>query len=158
MMRKSLSITRGSVLLAFFLILAGSAVSVPAAGARGDALSQENSLSEFAELPAAGKRIKIDESITFVYEFTEKPRLGTAILKIQVFDKEEKTNIFKIIGRTDMPSMAGAHESGDQEFKLNKKDDYLLPITIVMPGEWEVKLTFLKDGELFFRGSFRFDV
>ncbi len=28
------------------------------------------------------------------------------------------------------------------EFKLNKKNDYLLPIHIVMPGEWEVKLTF----------------
>jgi predicted metalloprotease len=54
--------------------------------------------------------------------------------------------------------MKGAHESGDQPFKLSQKGDYLLPINIVMPGGWEVRLTLLKDGKVIFKGSHQFDV
>lgn len=80
-------------------------------------------------------------------------------MKIQVFDKAgTKSAPFKLTGRYDMPSMSGAHDSGDQEFKLNKKNDYLLPVSIVMPGDWEIKLTFYKDGSPVFRGIFKFDV
>ena len=39
-----------------------------------------------------------------------------------------------------------------------KKGDYLLPINIVMPGDWEVRLTVLKEGKVIFRGSYQFDV
>jgi hypothetical protein len=44
------------------------------------------------------------------------------------------------------------------EFKLNRKNDYLMPINIVMPGEWEVRLTFLKDGDPVFFGRINFNV
>jgi predicted metalloprotease len=54
--------------------------------------------------------------------------------------------------------MKGAHETGDRPFKLSKKGDYLLPIDIVMPGDWEIRLTLLKDGKVIFRGSYQFDV
>jgi hypothetical protein len=57
-----------------------------------------------------------------------------------------------------MPSMRGAHDSGDVDFKLNKKNDYLLPVNIVMPGDWEVRVTFLKDGKPVFHGGITFDV
>jgi hypothetical protein len=76
-----------------------------------------------------------------------------------VFDQAEQKNAsFEVVGRYDMPTMNGAHDSGDQEFKLNKKNDYLLPVNIVMRGEWEVKLTFLKNGMPVFRGFFQFNV
>jgi len=29
---------------------------------------------------------------------------------------------------------------------------------VVMPGEWEVKLTFIKDKKVIYRGKFRFNV
>jgi hypothetical protein len=54
--------------------------------------------------------------------------------------------------------MRGAHETGDRYFKLSRNGDYLLPIDIVMPGDWEIRLTILKDGKVIFRGSYQFDV
>lgn len=145
--------------LAFFLGTAGIwPVLLAAEGAlvQHPLTAEDN---EFQDLPSAGKKCWLDETTYFVYEFTEKPQMGTAILRIQVFNKSgEKNSSFKIMGRYDMPSMAGAHDSGDQEFKLNKKNDYLLPVSIVMPGEWKVKVTFLKEESPRFRGRFKFNV
>jgi hypothetical protein len=57
-----------------------------------------------------------------------------------------------------MPSMRGAHETGDRPFALSKKGDYLLPINIVMPGDWEIRVTILKAGKVTFRGRYNFDI
>jgi len=110
-------------------------------------------------LPGSGKKCWIGEKYYFTYKFVEKPKLGTAILKIQLFDKggDRFTNL-EIAGNSGMPSMGGAHDSGEVLFKLNKKGDYLLPVNIVMPGEWEVRLTFTKDKKVIYRGSFKFNV
>ena len=113
----------------------------------------------FQTLPGSGRKCKISEDVYFTYEFSEKPKMGTVILKVQVFDKNgAKTTPYLIKGRSDMPAMRGAHDSGDVEFKLNRKNDYLMPINIVMPGEWEVRLTFLKDGDPVFFGRINFNV
>lgn len=113
----------------------------------------------YKPLPGPGKKCWINEELSFTYKFSEKPKMGTVILVVQVFNKNgDKLAPFLIKGRSDMPSMRGAHDSGDQEFKLNKKNDYLLPVNIVMPGGWEVRLTFLKDGKPVFYGSLTFDV
>ncbi len=113
----------------------------------------------YKPLPGPGKKCWIDEDLYFVYKFSEKPKMGTVILVLQVYTKkDEKLTPFVIKGRSDMPSMRGAHDSGDQDFKLNKKNDYLLPVNIVMPGGWEVRLTFLKDGTPVYNGSLAFDV
>jgi hypothetical protein len=58
----------------------------------------------------------------------------------------------------DMPSMRGAHATGDRPFVLSKKGDYLLPINIVMPGDWEIKLTVMRDGKVVARGRYNFNV
>ena len=127
--------------------------------ATNKAALQQVQTPEFSELPGPGKNCRIDDDFHFTYEFTEKPRMGTAILRVRIFDREEnQTTAFTVLSRYDMPSMAGAHDSGEQEFKLNKKGDYLLPVNIAMPGEWEVKLTFKRGDSVVFRGTFRFDV
>ncbi len=114
---------------------------------------------EFADLAGQGKKNKIDETTYFTWEFVQKPKLGPAILKIQLFDRagNRRTDL-AIIGRSDMPSMRGAHDSGDAAFKLNKKGDYLLPVNVVMPGDWEVLLTFKNGDAVVFRGRIAFDV
>lgn len=110
-------------------------------------------------LPAPGKKISINENLYFIYEFSEKPKLGTVILKIHIYDKDgSQLTPFTIKGRSDMPSMRGAHDSGEQEFQVNKYGNYLLPIHIVMPGEWEVQLNFYEGEKLVFSGSFKFHV
>jgi len=41
---------------------------------------------------------------------------------------------------------------------MNKKGDYLLPVNVVMPGEWEVVLNFHKDKKPIYTGRARFNV
>jgi len=113
----------------------------------------------YKELAGPGKKCWIDLDHYFNYRFVEPPKMRTAILKIQLFDKNgQRVTDLNIVGMSDMPSMRGAHESGEVAFKLNKKGDYLLPVNIVMAGEWEVKLHFLKGTDVIYRGSFKFHV
>ncbi len=113
----------------------------------------------YEELAGTRKKCWIGQDYFFTYEFDHKPKMGTAILVIKLFDKEgERRTDMEIVGNSGMPSMSGAHDSGDVPFQLNKKGNYLLPISVVMAGEWEVKLTFLKDEKIIFRGKFRFHV
>jgi hypothetical protein len=107
----------------------------------------------------AGQKTWIGDEYYFVFDFDKKPQMGTIIMKIQVFTKDGKQdNSLEITGSSDMPSMKGAHSTGDQPFRLNKKGDYLLPVNVVMPGEWEVVLNFLKDKKPIYTGSVRFNV
>lgn len=146
-----------AIALVLLTIPAGRAMS-PAAGPypSASARSQE---PEFADLAGPGKKIKIDDTASFTWEFVKKPKMGPAILKIQVFDKEggRRTDL-AIVGRSDMPSMRGAHDSGEVAFKLSRKGDYLLPVDIVMPGDWEILLTFQSGETVVFRGRIAFDV
>jgi hypothetical protein len=114
---------------------------------------------EFKDLPKAGKKCWIGEVYYFLYEFDRTPKMGMAILKVQLFDKDGKqVTGLEIIGQSDMPSMKGAHDSGEVAFKLNKKGDYLLPVNVVMPGDWEVLLTFSRSKIVLFRGRVTFSV
>ena len=112
----------------------------------------------FEELPGSGKTCRIGENYTFTYEFDKTPKMGMAILKIKLFDDTGKrTTGLEIAGRAGMPSMGGAHDSGEVLFKLDKEGDYLLPVNIAMPGEWEIRLVFSRNKEVIFRGRFRFN-
>lgn len=113
----------------------------------------------YAPLPKAGEKCWINGDHYLIYEFDKKPQMGTIILKIQVFTKNGKQDSpFEIVGDSGMPTMKGAHESGPQAFKLNKKGDYLLPVNVVMPGEWEIRIDVLKEKQNLLSGSIRFRV
>lgn len=112
----------------------------------------------YSELPGQGKKVKIDDVTYFIYKFDKKPKMGTSVLKVQVFDKTGKRDTtLAIIGHSGMPSMKGAHDV-TAAFKLNKKGDYLMPVNVVMPGQWEIKLDFNKADKVIYRGSFKFGV
>ena len=113
----------------------------------------------FQDLPKSGKKCWIGEVNYFTWEFDKAPKMGTAILIVKLFDKDgRRVSDLAITGRSDMPSMRGAHDSGEVAFKTNKAGDYLLPVGIVMPGDWEVLLTFSRNGIVVFRGRIAFDV
>jgi hypothetical protein len=104
-------------------------------------------------------KITINETHYFKYKFSQSPALGTIVLRIQVFDSSNKqVTPFVITGESGMPSMAGHHESGMSEFRLNKKNDYLLPVDIVMPGDWEVRIIIKQNSKEIFKGKINFDV
>jgi hypothetical protein len=113
----------------------------------------------FQDLPKSGKKCWIGEVNYFIWEFDRTPKMGTAILIVKLYDKDGKqVSDLAITGRSDMPSMRGAHDSGEVAFKTNKAGNYLLPVNIVMPGDWEVQLTFTRNGIVIFRGRITFDV
>jgi hypothetical protein len=110
-------------------------------------------------LPKPGKRVTLDAAHYFVYGFTKPPKVGTAILRVEVFTRDgNRDTSFVVKGDADMPSMRGAHTMGDKEFAKSKKGEYLLPIPLVMPGDWEIRLTFEKDGKTALRGIHLFDL
>ena len=112
----------------------------------------------YLEMPGQGKKVQMNENLYFKYSFDKKPKLGTVILKVEVFNKKGKRDTtLAVTGHSGMPSMKGAHDA-TSGFKLNKKGAYLMPVNIVMPGEWEIKLELRKGTEAPYRGYFRFKV
>ena len=113
----------------------------------------------FQDLPRSGKKCWIGEVNYFTWEFDKTPKMGTSILIVKLFDKDGKrVSDLAVTGRSDMPSMRGAHDSGEVAFKTNRAGDYLLPVNVVMPGDWEVQMTFSRNGVVIFRGRIGFDV
>ncbi|MCW5212302.1 FixH family protein [Desulfobulbus sp. TB] len=114
--------------------------------------------TNYEPLPGEGKKIEIGKDYSFTYKFNKKPQLGIAILKIQLSDKDGKRDTsLKITGDSGMPSMPH-HDTGEKEFKLSNKGDYLLPVDVVMPGEWAVKVALYKDDKVIYQGIIKFDL
>ncbi len=113
----------------------------------------------YTPMPPPGKKVPLGGGYYLIYGFDKKPKLGTVIMKIELFAGEgKKDTSFEVKADAGMPSMRGAHETGDRPFALSKKGDYLLPVNIVMPGDWEIRVTVMKSGKVFFRGRYNFDV
>ena len=108
-------------------------------------------------LPKPGERVPLGAKHYFIYGFTKPPKLGTAIMRVEIYTLEGgRDTSFVVKGDADMPSMRGAHASGDKDFSRSAKGVYLLPVRLVMPGDWEVTLTFIKEGKTVFHGAYLF--
>jgi hypothetical protein len=80
-------------------------------------------------------------------------------MRVEIFSREGvRDTSFAVKGDADMPSMRGAHSSGDHDFALSAKGVYLLPVRLVMAGDWEVCFSFLKDGKTVLRGAYPSDL
>jgi hypothetical protein len=110
-------------------------------------------------LPQPGEKVTLDADHYFTYGFDKQPKLGAAIMRVEIFTRSgERDTTFVVRGDADMPSMRGAHSSGDKDFSLSNKGIYLQPMRLVMPGDWEITFTFLKNGKTVFRGAYLFDL
>jgi hypothetical protein len=123
------------------------------------AVSGAEKASVYPTMPGPGKKVPVGNDYYLIFGFDKKPKLGTVIIKVEIFTAQgKKDTSLEVMADAGMPSMKGAHDSGDRPLKLSNKGDYLLPISIVMPGDWEIRLTVLKEGKVIFRGSHQFDV
>jgi len=114
---------------------------------------------DFPVLAKPGQKIPLGSDHYFIYGFSKPPKIGTAIMKVEIFTKDGVLDkSFVVKGDADMPSMRGAHAEGDKNFSISKKGVYLLPVRLVMPGDWEVKFTFIKNGKAVLRGVYLFDL
>jgi hypothetical protein len=110
-------------------------------------------------LPKPGEKVTIDANHYFTYGFDKPPKIGVAILRVEVFTRDgNRDTSFVVKGDADMPSMRGAHSTGDKDFSLSAKGVYLLPVRLVMPGDWEIRFTFVKNGKALFHGAYLFDI
>jgi hypothetical protein len=136
------------------LLLLGAWANAPT-----DAADTSTAQNDFPRLARPGTTIRIDDNFSFIYGFAAPPKIGTAIMKVEVFAKDGKRDTsFTIRGDVDMPSMRGAHSMGERDFALSAKGVYLLPVQLVMPGDWEFRFHFLKDGASVLRGVYLFDL
>jgi hypothetical protein len=141
-------------IIAAFVLFAGSLPVVAATHGHGgkQAAAQQTVLKE------SGTR-SIAEGYSIAWEFDKKPRLGTVILKVRVFDRAKKqVQDVSVTGELYMPSMRHAHPSPPRGFVLNKKGDYLSPFDVVMRGEWELSLDIRRGGTVLFQGVIPFEV
>lgn len=109
-----------------------------------------------AENLKADTKVEINNEVSFVYNFVERPKVGDVILKIQLNNHTD--NDIKVYTEYDMPSMRGHHASGKVEFKRNRAGDYVLPIHFAMPGDWEIKLYFEQDEKEIYSGVINLDI
>lgn len=157
-MRRSF-IAASAVLLVFLTSAALAAAQPATACCNAPGLVPAGQEPVFQDLPKSGKKCWIGEVNYFTWEFDKTPKMGTSILIVKLYDKDgRRVSDLAVSGRSDMPSMRGAHDSGEVAFKTNKAGDYLLPVGVVMPGDWEVRLTFSRNGIVIFRGRIAFDV
>jgi hypothetical protein len=115
--------------------------------------------SAAAALPGYNKAVNLPDGKYFTYNFDKKPKMGTSILQVHVYDKKGRyTDDYEVYVVADMPSMKGAHASGDVKMKANKKGVMLSPVNFVMPGVWEVELKFVKDGKRAYHAAFELKI
>ena len=108
----------------------------------------------YPSMPGPGKKVPIGNDHYLIYGFDKKPKLGTVIMKVEIFTKEgKKDTSFEVKADAGMPSMKGAHETGERPFKLSKKGDYLLPIRYCHAGRLGNKADPLKRGKGHFQGE-----
>jgi len=113
----------------------------------------------YQPLSKPGGKIALDASHYFTFGFDKQPKIGMAIMRVEVFTLDGKRDTsFVVKGDADMPSMRGAHSTGDKDFSLSAKGVYLLPVRLVMPGDWEIRFTFVRNGKAVFRGAYLFDI
>ncbi len=123
------------------------------------AASTSSASVAYQALTKPGSKVSLDAGHYFIFGFEKQPKLGSAIMKVNIFTLDGKRDTsFVVKGDMDMPSMRGAHASGDKKFVLSAKGVYLLPAHIAMPGDWEFRFTFEKKGKTVFRGAYQFDL
>ena len=117
------------------------------------------SQSDYSPLPKPGAKVPLGKDHYFIFGFTQSPKLGNAVMRVEIFTLDGKRDrSFTVFGDADMPSMRGAHSSGRKPFALSNKGAFLLPVQLVMPGDWEIRFTFEKNGETVSRGVYLFDL
>jgi hypothetical protein len=124
-----------------------------------DAPPQIAKAEDYKALSKPGEKIPLGANYYFVYSFDKPPKLGTAIMRVEIFTRDgRRDTTFVVKGDVDMPSMRGAHKTGSKEFSLSAKGVYLLPVQLVMPGDWEFRFSFEKNGKAVLLGAYRFEL
>lgn len=100
------------------------------------------------------KRQDINSDYYLMYSWQKKPKMGMAVLFVDVFRKKDNKRADDVTVTTNafMPSMRGSHDSGERLMKLNKKKSHVIDVNFMMPGEWEIEVNISKNSKQLFTG------
>lgn len=135
--------------LLIFLALSGNLTAMMASAEKGSA---EPAPAAFAVLSEEGRTITLSNGDHFVYHFHPRPKFGTVVLKVEVFDAKGKVvKDLLLSAEYCMPGMT-MPACPLQTLDQNKKGAYLMPVELSMPGDWEIKLFVHEAKKELFRG------
>jgi len=140
---------------ALFIIIA-SLVLLPILGVHcgncpGASTAEAKSTSGSSKAPVLQpkKSLAIYDNHTVSFKWDKSPKIGTHILYVTVKDKKDRvSDDFSVTANAYMPSMRGAHDTGNKPMKLNKQKQYAIPVYFMMLGDWEIELQFSKGGQV----------
>lgn len=142
-MKKALFIIIASLVL--LPILAEHCGNCPSATAEAKNTSQTSN----ATILHPKKSLGLYDNHTVSFQWDKSPNIGNRVLFVNIRDKKNRlSDDFTVTANAYMPSMRGAHDTGDKPLKLNKKNQYAIPVHFMMLGGWEIELKFSKDGKL----------
>ena len=111
----------------------------------GCGTGDHGSHSHESEAASGSPAITTGNDYVLKYEWPEKPKVGTYTLKVSLADRSgAPVEGAEVVVDYDMPSMRG-HHATNESMKRNASGDYLLPIKFVMPGDWEIVISAVKD-------------
>ena len=120
---------------------------------------QPNASKSGTDYLTQGTPVPFNKDMSLVYDFNRNPAIGMLVVRIKVTDSgNNPVKNLRITGNSGMPSMKGAHDTGEVEFRINKEGVYLLPVNIVMPGDWEIEVIIYRDKDRLFKGRIGFNV
>ena len=101
----------------------------------------------------------LNDNYHITYQWDSRPRIGHHVLIVKLFNKDrQQVQDLDITADAYMPSMKGAHDTGDVPMKLNNNGDYLIPVHFMMLGDWEIELKFSSEGEELTRAYVQLDL
>jgi hypothetical protein len=140
--------TIGIALILFFVAATASAFA-----------AQQAKSPVWEAIKGPGKKNRIADKIHFTFKPTEKPKVGTVNLRVQILDKtEKKDKTWVLKGAVSLAGEAVPPESAFKTFTRNKAGLYVLPLTIAKSGQWEFRLIIQRDGKIVYRGMVKFVV
>ncbi len=108
---------------------------------------------KMAVLAPEGNKNMLPGGGWFTWKFSEKPKLGNIVIKVRAFSKGGvQESPYEITGEAGMASMRD-HDTGPVKFQLNRKGDYLLPVGLVMTGEWQLTIRVKKGKNEIYAGK-----
>jgi len=101
----------------------------------------------------------ISTNYYITYEWNKKPKIGHFVLLVRAFDKDKKpvTNL-DFTADAYMPSMKGAHDTGDVKMQLNRKNQYAVPVHFMMLGDWEIHIKASLNGKMLGSAFIKLDI
>lgn len=101
----------------------------------------------------------LNDDYYITYQWDKRPRIGHHVLIVKLYNKDkQQVQELSITADAYMPSMKGAHDTGDVAMRLNNRGDYLVPVHFMMLGDWEIELKFSRDDKELTRAYVQLDL